>query len=307
IIGSEHVMVDHVSASWSMDETLSVTKSAHVTVQHSIIAESLDDSYHPEGAHGYGSLVRGTGERGYTFWRNLWAHHERRSPGFGGQQDPPPPGEPGQGLDLDLVNNVIYDWGLLPSHTLSEPYQLRVNLEGNTYVRGPSSVVPFVLFNIEATADELTVHRSGNVFDDDVDGMFDPEPMVDADAFGAVTWAPDRFEFDRRQPRVLAAERAYHRVLQSAGASKDRDAVDARIVHQVRTQTGGLIDSQDDVGGWSIEPSRARAPRDRDADGMSDRWERRRGLDPDDASDRNGHDLHRRLTNLEIYLAKLAR
>lgn len=305
ILDSEHVIVDHVSASWSMDETLSVTKSADVTVQHSIISESLDDSFHPEGTHGYGSLLRGTGERGYTFWRNLWSHHQRRMPAIGGQQDPPPVGTPGEGLDIDLVNNVIYDWSLLPTHTLSEPYQLRVNLAANTWIRGPSGGCTCTVFNLEATTDELTIFATGNRYDDDQDDVHDPRDLTPADTIGAVTWVGDPFRFDRRAPRQLTADRAYHRVLGRVGASSPRDAIDQRIIDQVRARTGGIIDSQDEVGGWSVGAAPA-PPRDRDRDGMSDRWERRHRLDPRNPADRNGYDVSPHFTNLEMYLARLA-
>ena len=40
-------------------------------------------------------------------------------------------------------------------------------------------------------------------------------------------------------------------VLGSAGARPaDRDAVDARIIREVRTGGGRIIESQEDVGGW---------------------------------------------------------
>jgi hypothetical protein len=56
---SQRVILDHISAAWGMDETLSVTLSRDVTVQNSIIAESLNKSFHPKGPHGYGTLIRG--------------------------------------------------------------------------------------------------------------------------------------------------------------------------------------------------------------------------------------------------------
>jgi hypothetical protein len=55
----ERVILDHVSASWGIDETLSVTMCRDVTIQNCIIAESFNQSLHPKGNHGYGSLVRG--------------------------------------------------------------------------------------------------------------------------------------------------------------------------------------------------------------------------------------------------------
>ena len=91
---SDRVVLDHISAAWGMDETLSVTLSRNVTVQNTIIAESLNHSFHPKGAHGYGTLIRGEltpadqeeGTGGYTFYGNLWAFHRARNPSVGGQQ-----------------------------------------------------------------------------------------------------------------------------------------------------------------------------------------------------------------------------
>lgn len=79
---SRRVIVDHVSASWSVDETLSPSGDIQdITVQWSIIAESLLHSAHAKGKHGYGSLVPATG--GVTLHHNLWAHHNGRNPRFG--------------------------------------------------------------------------------------------------------------------------------------------------------------------------------------------------------------------------------
>ncbi|HEX2473990.1 MAG TPA: hypothetical protein VHK01_04560, partial [Lacipirellulaceae bacterium] len=85
---SNRVILDHVSVAWGVDETLSVTRSRDVTVQNSIIAESLNESFHPKGSHGYGTLLRGEltladqqgGIGGYTLYQNLWAHHRARNP-----------------------------------------------------------------------------------------------------------------------------------------------------------------------------------------------------------------------------------
>jgi len=82
------IVVDHVSASWSVDETLSAGSPykgpeddlRDVTVQWSIISESLRRSHHSEGEHGYGSLLRfGRGAR-LSMHHNLWAHHAARMP-----------------------------------------------------------------------------------------------------------------------------------------------------------------------------------------------------------------------------------
>jgi hypothetical protein len=68
-------------------------------------------------------------------------------------------------------------------------------------------------------------------------------------------------------------------VLDHAGASLRRDAVDLRVISQVHNSTGDLIDSQTDVGGWPVLAT-GTSPADRDGDGLPDGWERAYGLNP---------------------------
>ncbi|WP_236627760.1 polysaccharide lyase family 1 protein [Caulobacter sp. B11] len=74
------IILDHVSASWSVDETLSASARFDppengfydLTVQWSIISESLAHSVHAKGDHGYGSLIRGGRGSKISFHHNLW-------------------------------------------------------------------------------------------------------------------------------------------------------------------------------------------------------------------------------------------
>jgi hypothetical protein len=95
---------------------------------------------------------------------------------------------------------------------------------------------------------------------------------------------------------------AYKRVLAEAGAVlPKRDAVDTRIVGEVRNGTGKIIDDEEQVGGWpelkSTEP-----PKDSDRDGMPDDWEKQHDLNPDDPADGNADTNADGYTNLEEYL-----
>ncbi len=111
------------------------------------------------------------------------------------------------------------------------------------------------------------------------------------------------------------AKEAYESVLAYVGASLKRDAVDLRIVNDVRTGTyqkvttsngsgNGLIDSQSDVGGWPVYSATA-ALKDSDGDGMPDEWEVAKGLNPNDKSDGAKYNLDKNYTNLEVYLNSL--
>ena len=86
------------------------------------------------------------------------------------------------------------------------------------------------------------------------------------------------------------------------GTSSDRrDAIDARIVNDVRNGTGRIIDDPAQVGGWlTIEP--ATPCPDLDHDAMPDAWERRYGFSPDDPSDGPGDADGDGYTNIEEFL-----
>jgi pectate lyase len=241
---SHHVLVDHVSASWAVDETLSASGAIHdVTIQWSIIAEGLNHSVHSKGAHGYGSLVRAIG--GVTLHHNLWAHNDSRNPRLGDNYGVAP------WPTFDVRNNVIYDYGAIASGMTGD--HLSANYVGNYIRPGPSSRQgrpPIVL------TDTAAVHYfiEGNVVEgrDDLTAdntkLFD-RAVVDGRSLVTLITRP----FAAPPVRTTSAAQALKDVLAGAGATLPRrDAVDARIVREVETRTGRIIDSQKDVGGWPV-------------------------------------------------------
>ena len=296
----QRIILDHVSASWSVDETLSIGSRDRaidaVTVQWSIIAESLNLSVHAKGDHGYGSLVRGNRGARFTFHHNLWASHRARMPRPGNYLTP----------DVDRVgplfeftNNVFYNWGQGHAGYNSDSDPATVStyaFVANAYRRGPDSSGA-VIFEEESTAAHAWFE--GNSIDGVVPA--DPwAPVTGDDAPGyRLTALPDW-----AVGATQTADQAWTSVLAGAGASRARDAVDARIVAGVLAGTGRIIDSQGDVGGWpDLEAGNPWV--DTDGDGMPDDWETAQGLDPalpDGAADRNGDGY----TNLEDWLNSLA-
>lgn len=107
------------------------------------------------------------------------------------------------------------------------------------------------------------------------------------------------------------ADGAYEVVLREVGATRPtRDAVDARVLREVAAGIAphgdrGIIDRPGDVGGWPRLQTTT-GPADSDDDGLPDAWEAAHGLDPNDASDRNGHGRDGGFSNLESYLNELA-
>ncbi|MFP6739454.1 MAG: pectate lyase, partial [Planctomycetota bacterium] len=268
--GSHDVIIDHCSASWSIDEALSVSGAgiSNVTVQWCIISESLNDSFHKKGPHGYGSLSRTNGN--ISFHHNLYAHHRSRCPR---------PGTYGEGSILfDFRNNVIYQGGR--GYTAKDP--ARVNYVGN-YIKATG------IFSATGTTE---MHAAGNLIEGKESSAADPWSAVK----GLKKQNRKTKPFPCAPVRTDKAAVAYRQVLYESGASKPvRDAVDDRIIEQVRSGGGRIIDSQKQVGGWPKLEVEFRTKqekewvswlrRDGDSDGMRTTWERAYELNPRSAAD----------------------
>jgi hypothetical protein len=128
--------------------------------------------------------------------------------------------------------------------------------------------------------------------------------------------APDRrFAREKLQYRdhpitIHAAGQLEAVLLPDVGASRrldeagrwvsNRDAVDERLIREYRSGTGKLIGSVEEGGGFPAIAKGIPYP-DSDADGMSDVWEKSRGLNPnknDSAADPDGNGY----THLEEFL-----
>lgn len=297
---SRNVILDHCSASWSIDETLSPTGDiANITVQWCLIGESLNNSVHSKGQHGYGSLVHATG--GLSLHHNLWAHHSERNPRLGDNNYKPP------FPTFDVRNNVMYNWGLMCSGLTDG--DLKVNYVNNYIRPGPSSSKrkPIVLRK-DTASEKVRYYVSGNLVEDRPEltanntGMFEPLEHLGKKLFTIVN-AP----YTVAPVRTQSAKEAYEAVLENVGATVPvRDPVDARIIADVRKRTGKLIDSQTEVGGWPAYRS-GTLPADSDNDGVPDAWETTHGMNPRDAADARVVDPASGYTKLELYLNELAR
>lgn len=318
----KHIMIDHCSASWSIDESLSFYGYDSSTVQWCLISESLYNNKDPKGTHGYGGIWGGFNT---TFHHNLLAHHSSRNPRFSGATPA------GSGTvfsqNLDFRNNVIYNWGFNSSYGAESSF---VNIVGNYYKPGPATKngVKTRIFNPSGIYDSSGIFFiSGNVMEGDT-------AVTNDNWKGVFPQVPSQFTITKSRalvpfavPEVATqtAYEAYALVLKYSGATlPKRDTVDARIVYETANKTAlfsghshlyeksngldttkahGIIDSQKDVGGWPVLES-GTAPADTDHDGMPDVWESSRGSDPNDAADRNSIGPSG-YTRLEEYLNSL--
>ena len=324
-----NIIVDHCSMSWSTDECATFYDNRNLTVQWCLISESLANSIHEKGAHGYGGIWGGEPA---TFHHNLLAHHTNRTPRLCGSRYTGKPEEE----RVELFNNVIYNYGSDGAYAGEGG---SYNFLNNYYKPGPFTATKSSYKRLfTAYPDDGKNHNKAGVHGvfyfsgNYIDGTC---PALDAkkravllqinkdNAEGLVVkkdFAP-KDELLSKTPFQIAEHTtlqptwdAFEDVLKYAGASHKRDACDQRIADETRKgtytyegshgSTLGMIDQPSDVGGWPVYKSE-KPQADTDGDGIPDSWEKRHGLNPADASDGAKYVLSTDYTNLEVYLNSL--
>ncbi|PXY42147.1 hypothetical protein DMB65_02625 [Flavobacterium cheongpyeongense] len=322
----QNIIIDHCSMSWSTDECASFYENKNFTMQWCVISESLRNSVHDKGAHGYGGIWGGLKA---SFHHNLLAHHDSRNPRLGEYAARTVPLE---GL-LDIRNNVIYNWGL---NSCYGGDAMNVNLVNNYWKPGPgtsNSTKERILStgrNLDPTSplyqiwgkffiDGNYINGSNRATQDNwtygVYNQFHGSqlPVSNADKVAMKINAPH----NPGEIITHSATKAYELVLDFAGASLYRDAVDKRAVDDTRSgsatimnggngSTNGYIDTPAAAGGWPELPTET-APLDTDLDGMPDAWETDKGLNPANAADGNLKTLDTEYTNIEVYINNIVK
>jgi pectate lyase len=296
--GKSDIIIDHCSMSWSTDECASFYKNKNFTLQWCIISESLNNSVHQKGEHGYGGIWGG--EKA-SFHHNLIASHNSRLPRFSGSSTTPN----GPEELVDFRNNVIYNWMNNNSYGGEKG---KYNVVNNYYKPGPSTKESRKTQILDPSSPVGKFFVEGNVL----------HGATTTDNRKSVkTNHPDSVFADKAFPvepiRQHTAEKACEVVLDKAGASYKRDAVDIRIAEEVRTgkslsgkNHNGIIDSQKDVGGWPLLKSLP-PQSDTDQDGIPDSFEKENKLNPADASDAVTNSIDPAYNNIEVYLNGLVK
>ena len=263
-LGARHcryLIIDHCSISWATDENASFYNLADATIQWCIISEALNASVHHKGKHGYGGIWGG---RNVSFHHNLFAHNSSRNPRF----DHPNLYWNNDLLHyrgtVDFVNNVVYNWGAKAIYGGEEGW---FNVTDNYFRPGPATSVidgEWLDFYVSPTTSMIpgNFHISGNVYDASAVskgnylGEKPDSEKIEANEKKYVEASHDPFTI-RVALNAEDAEYAYKSVLKYAGASQKRDAVDLRIIKEVKkgiaqfkgsvTGIPGIIDNENDV------------------------------------------------------------
>jgi hypothetical protein len=329
-----NIMIDHVSASWGLDENMSMYRhmyndstgktedkfpTVNITIQNSIFGEALDTWN-----HSFGSTLGG---ENCTFMRNLWANNTGRNPSVGWN-----------GV-FNFVNNVVFNW--VHRSVDGGDYRAQFNIINNYFQPGPATPknnVGHRILKPESGRSKLKyrvygrAYVNGNVMEgypaitkDNWNGGVQVEEMPNAGEYtDNIKWTKP---LPMPQITIIDANEARKYVLANAGATlPKRDAVDTRIVKQVTTgkieykenvklpetqfkhrrlpidsYKMGIITDPSQVGGY---PDYKGTPyKDSDSDGMPDDWEKKNGLNANDASDASQYAKNKSgYTNIEEYL-----
>lgn len=270
---SYNIMIDHVSASWALDENINGHgDNDNVTISWSIFAEGIPK-------HDKCALLGSdpTKPQRISFIYNICAHNGDRNPDMNFTPR----------SCVDVINNIFYNARSQFAEVWESYGGTSANLVGNVFRAGPSTSAQAIGIDRQ----RIGSRGPGRLFLDDnvFDGSFERKAM-------------DLDEIVIDEPicplsvKPMPAQRAYDEVLRQAGAFR-RDEIDRRIIAEVRDRTGHI---RAQPGTIPAIASATPLP-DSDADGMPDAWEQANGAqpgvsDPWEDADGNG------VLNLDQYL-----
>jgi hypothetical protein len=244
-------IIDHVSTSWSCDELFSVVHCQNVTVQWCILAEPLSN---PE-LHPYGdnhAFCFNSSADTLSVHHCLFARYVMRGPQF--EANDMRKGDD-YAVQMEAVNNVMFDYQRSGSRytTGIEDHKDEATAKGyafqfigNVYLGDPKRPA------IEAVM-KHGVHPGTRAF------VNDRKQVKLSDTKGRENLMDDALKQLQGQPLFTsptpispqAADEVLRSVLESAGCSHVRDAVDQRVITSVREKKFlPVVRSQEEVGGW---------------------------------------------------------
>ncbi len=287
-----NVIIDHCSISWAIDENISTNGSnapvTNITFSNNIISEGLNDpALHSKGvSHSMGMLLNKNGVTKVSVIGNLFAHNRDRQP------------KVGVGVRAEIVNNIIYNW---ENKATDVARGAHVNVVGNYYKTGLSWNGKFkaVTLSDEGSSQEGKLYLNDNLGPDKKRNASDEWDLVTKTRSN---WKSDTSVVSQNTA-PMAVDNSYDYVLDNVGAVP-RDAIDSRVVRNVRQGTGLLIFHPDDVGGYLNFPSVA-PPLDTDQDGIPDEYEVKMGLNPELSEDANQDNNCNGYSSIEEYLNSL--
>lgn len=295
--GAKDVVLDHLSLSWANDELMSIwptgTESvSNVTISWNLFAEALK-------GHATAILIGTNGDptliTGITLHHNVMSQNTHRNPLL-------------KCGSATVAHNMVYNYSLWG---VGLGGGIQADVHDNLFIAGPETT---------RRADNIILHRINPNNNPAIGPGGDPSiyvsgnmgPGCDAatDSWSCVQqtnpWdltgepmppgshrtmpIPQEFPIAPKVPtsqleRLLLEQAGAHSYLDATGAWVEaRDAVDVRVIKEIRERGGVHVNEPSEVGGFpniqGVEPYT-----DDDHDGMADVWETMHGFDSSDPLD----------------------
>ena len=289
--GANHAIVDHCTAAWGTDETVSGRGALNISFQYSVISEALGIAGHKNYAdgtnHGYAATIDG---RIGSWHHNLLVNCAGRNWSMGGGMD----GQNRPIGGLDLFNNVCYNWN---SRTTDGNCHA-VNFVNNYYKMGADTRKTILFtqdFEDAIAPDGIDqAYVNGNIRENKNHTQTHDKK---GDTYNATGNIPTTYDYLLNTPlfpsyaTIHTAQDAMKIVTSYAGATMPmRDEHHQRNVRETldgtytyvgsKSRIKGEIDTEEDITehaagkGWEDYPEEQRAADwDTDQDGMPDWWE----------------------------------
>ena len=315
---TRNAIVDHVSIGNAIDEALEISYSNNITVQNTIIAETLGGhSFYGGVLMNYSNPAHGFGLDNVSLHHNVFNRIEGRLP-EGSRESA---AAAGSFMNLELSNNLYWDprffiaLGVDTAVAGGQPIYWKLNAVNN-YFR-TSNGFRFGMFDdqiLNVARNELYV--SGN-------RMSLYPARADYQLFYCCNDYPSEAAPDATSRRAQARTERHpfpaisytptdqlRTLLLTTAGAWPRDPMDVRLMQSVATDTIASAPPNLNPAGDALLPAYSGgapvAPVDSDNDGMPDTWEIARGLNPNLAG-HNDHTLSSvGYTDLEVYLHELS-
>lgn len=276
---NHHLMIDHVSAAYAVDETLDILEAQDVTIQWSTI-ETIDDQDNPTDRFIRGVVAGPTSAR-ISVHHLVCTHNRGSCVSIGGGP-------------AELVNSHFYD--VRAAFTHSSAAHGPFNFVGNSFFSGSNQTLLPLVFDDEAPtpAPDLSYFLNDNWLLDttadctqgSVDNPWGCTYDVGRGAEFRASTAPDFASIAHSWvPIAITPASDNETVLLTRAGAMPRDAVTVQSFADVRDRTGTL---DAPYPAELLQDLVVTAPPvDSDQDGMPDPWERSNGLDPLSPADQN--------------------
>lgn len=249
LIGSEkrdvyNVVIDHISASWAIDEVISIWSHNqyvyNISILNSIFSEGLYNSLHPQGNHSMGALI-GKNSKNITIKNNVFAHNSARNPLVRDDS-----------TNVIIANNLIYGSGGGSKNQIYVGSQgiknipMKVSIVGNVYISDDEN--SNAIYIEEETPSSTQIYLEDNLAPSSDLGQW--KIVLGRDE---IEVRVDSYPIWIDELNIIPSGSLENILLAKSGARPlDRDEVDNRIINDIINRSGKIIDSQQDVGGWPI-------------------------------------------------------